>query len=84
MDKWEILLASGLVGAVAFQELAHPGMEHLHHESQRGPDQPTGRAAAFTIATMNIASSAVAATAPDWRISDEGKPAMSFPPIQFR
>ncbi len=56
MDKWEALIASGIVGVITLQDLTnHPGVEHLHHAAEGGMDQPIGRAAfevAVTTGTM--------------------------------
>ena len=45
MDKWETLIASGIVGAIAIQERQHQGVEHIQHAAESGVDQPIGREA---------------------------------------
>lgn len=45
MVKWETLIASGIVGAIAIQELQHQGVEHIQHAAESGMDQPIGHEA---------------------------------------
>jgi hypothetical protein len=55
MNKLETLIASGLVGAIAMQELQHHGLEHIQHAAEGGMDQAIGRDAvekAVTTGTM--------------------------------
>lgn len=52
MDKWETLIASGIVGAIAIQELQHQGVEHIQHAAESGMDKPIGREAIEARVTM--------------------------------
>lgn len=45
MNKLETFIASGLVGAIAIQELQHQGLEHIQHAAESGMNQPIGREA---------------------------------------
>lgn len=45
MNKLETPIASGIVGAIAIQELQHQGLEHIQHANESGMDRPIGREA---------------------------------------
>jgi hypothetical protein len=43
MKQFETVIAAGLVGAIAIQELQHQGLEPIQHANESGVDRPIGR-----------------------------------------